>query len=366
MALRSQPYDIPSEPLEPRKEQEAPRTIPHQPGMRHAGEIHKRKEEWVKQFVPSKKHEAEPNHVEEKKRSNGWLTFMIISIVSALVLFMMITVVENFIETEANANLFANIKEFISFVAPILIIVSAIAGTAGYFRLSCVAWLLMIGHAAGFIFFFATMNTSSQSLDLGVYWIIFLSFAGGFLGALIEFIFLVRKKVHRELLPLLFIAFFAFGAGGFVLLQFTVQDTVELLTYQEVAKRVDYQVFEPAYMPTKLENLEPRMFLEDGKLSVYYGEDHYPPPPIIDFLSGIEIIQSESVDDSAVLDPEPGVVFVDIDEDTRARFTERRGRATIEWDQDGTHILMNVYSNISSREMFRIVRTMQPALTTIE
>jgi hypothetical protein len=219
---------------------------------------------------------------------------------------------------------------------------------------------------AGYILFVATMNSSSQSMDLGVYWIILLSFSGGFLGALIEFILLIRKKVHRELLPLLFIAFFAFGAGGFVLLQFTVQDNVELLTYQQVAKRVDYQVFEPAYMPAKLENLDPRMFLEDGKLSVYYGEDHYPPPPIIDFLSGIEIIQSKSIDDSDILDPEPGVVFVDIDEDTQARFTERRGRATIEWDEGSTHILMNIYSNISSREMFRIARTMQPALTTVE
>lgn len=359
---------MPSEPLDHNPQsQDLDRVVPTQAGVRRAGEIHKRKEEWLKQFAGSpKRDEAEVKKTEEKKRSNPWLTFMIIVIVSALVLFMMIPVLENFVETDSTASVFSTIKEFISFVAPVLIIVSALAGTAGYFRLFNVAWFLMIGHAAGYIFFAATVHSTSQLASLGVYWIILLSFIGGFFGALFEFIRLIKKRVHLELLPLLFIGFFAFGAGGFVMLQFTVQQNIELLTYQQVARRVDYQVYEPAYLPPKFANIEPRMFLDNDQLSVYYGEDHYPPPPIIDFLTGIEIIQSKSIDEFDTLDPEPGVVFVDISDGVVARFTERRGRASIEWDQSGTHILMNIYSNISSREMFRIARTLQPALTSKE
>ena len=359
---------MPSEPLDSKAQsQDMDRIVPTQAGVRRAGEIHKRKEEWFKQFAGSpKQDQAEVRKFEEKKRSNPWLTFMIITIVSALVLFMMIPVLENFIETESTASLFSTIKEFISFVAPILIIVSAVAGTAGYFRLFNVAWFMMIGHATGYVLFAATIHSTSQITNLGVYWIILLSFIGGFLGALIEFIRLIRKRVHLELLPLLFIGFFAFGAGGFVMLQFTVPKDVELLTYQQAARRVDYQLYEPAYLPVKFSNINPRMFLDHDQLSVYYGEDHYPPPPIIDFLSGIEIIQSKSLDELDTFDPEPGVVFVDISDGVVARFTERRGRASIEWDQSGTHILLNIYSNISSREMFRISRTLQPALTSKE
>jgi|GEM_PF-2348962 len=368
MPLRSQPYDIPTEPLDSEMKksvaEKSRQGLPPQAGLHRSGEVHRRKEEWVKQFGEEKKKDPNVKIIEEKRRSNGWLTFMIITIVSALVLFMMIPVLENFVETDATAAMFVNIKEFISFVAPILIIVAAIAGTAGYFRLFSVAWALMVGHAAGYIFFVSTIHTSSQILNLGVYWIILLSFIGGFLGALFEFIHLARKKIHLEILPLLFIMFFAFGAGGFVMLQFTVKNNVELLSYAQADKQVDFQVYEPAYLPPKLAEIAPRMFLDGGSLSVYYGEDHYPPPPIIDFLSGIEIIETKSLEELDTFDPEPGVVFADISDGVTARFTERRGRATIEWDQGGTHILMNIYSNISSREMFRIARTMQPALTS--
>lgn len=352
------------------KENIDPESASAQGGLLHGTsthKIHERKEDWLKKVEPFLDKDEDPQVAirkdREKTRSHPWLAFMIVAIVTSLIMFMMISILENFYTAEGPNNPLESLKEFISFVAPIIIIIAAIAGTAGYFRLFYISGILLVGHVAGLAMFVLTLNTTDQSLNLGVYWIILLSFVGGTLGFLIQLFWIFLKKIHRELSPLMFIGFASFAVGAFVIFQFTAGQEVDLVTYIQASQRVEFQIYEPAYLPEKISAYGPKLFIDDNKVSVYYGNDHYPPPPIIDFLSGIEFIQSAKVEDLNVIDPEPGVVFVDIGEET-ARFTQRRGRATIEWNQGETHIVLNVYSNITAREMFKIARGLQPALTT--
>jgi type IV secretory pathway VirB2 component (pilin) len=292
---------------------------------------------------------------------------MIIGIISSLVLFKMIPFLENFFQNEGTNNALENIKQFISFASPVIVIVCAIAGAAGYFMLKRVAWFTLLGFVSGLTIFLFTLNATSQRLNFGIYWIIMGSFFGGFIGSGIEFGYILKRRIHRELLPLLFIAAFSFFVGGFFLAQSNVSSNVELVSFQQLAAGVDYTLYEPAYLPDKFNGVEPKIFLNTtGGVSAYYGNDQYPPPPVIDFLTGIELIQSKRVEEANdIFDLEPGTVSVDLG-DSQGRFSERRGRATIEWDQDNTHLVLNIYSNIPSTEMFKIARTLQPVLEAQE
>lgn len=373
MPIRSMPTDVYSESDKQKKRDEIERGMntaaQHSGGTSSGKQYHERKEEWLKKVEPfldvDKKTDPESDIRKntEAMRSHPWLVFMIVAIVSALVMFMMIPVIDNFYQIEGPNNPLENLKEFISFVAPIIIVVSAIAGSLGYFRFFYAAWALVVGQIAGIVMFILTLDTSQQSLNLGVYWIILLSFAVGSFGFLAQFLCILKKKIHREISPLMFIGFAAFAAGAYIILQFTTGNQVDLVSYRQASSIVDFKVYEPAYLPDKMAETNPKLFVDKNSVSVYYGEDHYPPPPIIDFLSGIEIVQSEKVIDLNVADPEPGVVFIDIGDEV-ARYTQRRGRATIEWNQGDTHIILNIYSNIPVQEMFKIARAMQPALTT--
>lgn len=352
MPFRSQPDDISTdEMMAPRASSQAER--PHEIGLG----IHKRKSDWAKS-VGIESPRATQTSGEEVRRSHAWLLFMIIAIVLSLLFFMMIPVLDNFFLKNSTNNAIENIKQFISFTSPVVIIITALAGTAGYFLLKRVAWLTIVGLFLGLVMFSLSIKTSFGSLNLGIYWILVGSFLGGGLGSLWEFIYIFRSHQHRELLTLFGIGTLAPAIGLFFLIQANIPQSARTQTYVSAATQVNFTIFQPTYLPEKLQELDPKVFVSDNQLSVYYGNDQYPPPPIIDFLTGIEFTESQSIAGlDATQEPDPGSVYVDIGS-MKGKYSERIGRSTLEWDQNFTHIVMNVFSNIPAREVFKIARTM--------
>lgn len=331
---------------------------PHEIGLG----IHRRKSDWAKSMGIESNQNQSNN--EESQRSHAWLLFMIVAIVLSLLFFMLIPILDNFFLKNTPNNALENIKQFISFTSPVVIIITALAGAAGYFLLKRVAWLSIAGLFLGIGLFAITIKSNIFNLNLGIYWILVGALFGGALGSLWEFIHVVRTRYHKELLTLFAIGVIAPTLGLYFLIQENLPKTTSNYSYQGAADQVSFTLFQPTYLPEKLTNLEPKVYVTNDQVNIYYGNDHYPPPPIIDFLTGIEFTESESITGVTLpLDPEPGSVYVDIGT-MKGKYSERTGRSTIEWDQENTHIVMNVFSNIPAREVFKIARTVAEVKAT--
>ena len=385
MPIRSQPYDpFATPPKEEGQEppapvygdqQEPPERQPEEQPMAEGSGIHQRKSEFAKRFADTniytiektEQEEIDSEEVPEKKvgqHKNSWLIFMVATIICALFLFMGNSLVDTLFGS-SSSNLSQSIQSFISFSAPILVIIAAHAGTAGYFRFERVAWFIIGGFIFGTVAFFISTAFNSGRFNFGIYWIIIGCFCGGLAASITEFVFLRKYKIHKELQPLFIIGMVVFFIGGIFLVRATVSKTVELLSYQQVGKKVDFQLYEPVYLPDKYSGYDPKIIYDNGQVNIYYGQDNYPPPPVIDFLTGIEFIETKKVDSSYQTSDTSStdVIFVDID-NAIARYTERRGRATLEWDENQTHIVLNVYSSITARDIFKIARELELIKTT--
>lgn len=288
----------------------------------------------------------------------GWLWVLAIYGLIALIAFMLVPVVTLTLG-DTTTNYIENIKDLVNFGAPTLLLVAVLVGTTGYYGYTRIAWWLSFGFWTSIVVLIINISTGVNWLNFGIFWIIIGTLSGLFIGSTFEFISVLRHHRERFMLPLLGIGMLATVIALVVAMQNGTKPPAEIISLTQAQAQLPFRIFEPKKIPSRYAYFNPKFFVLNGEFHIYFGDDNYPPPPVIDFLRGLEIIQSSSLN-VAPSDDIQTYASVMIN-GVQAQYREFRGRSLLEWTQDQTSIIVISHSPINGKEFLELARSFVPA-----
>jgi hypothetical protein len=289
--------------------------------------------------------------------NKNWVLVMTIFSLISVLAFMLVPVI-TLTTGESTTNFLENVKDLVNFGAPTLLIVAILVGTTGYFGYSKIAWWLSFGFWVSIAVLIINITTGVNWLNFGIFWIIIGTLVGVLLGSIFELITAFRHHRETFIKVLLFIGILATAAASFVSIQNGSKKSVLAITLEEAQNRLDYAIFKPTDIPDRFSIYQPFVYVSRDKLHMYFGDDPYPPPPVIEFLKGLEVVETKGVGQL----PEEYIsdyskVMINGSE---GRYREDRGRTIVEWQQDNTYIIVASYSPINGKELLDFARSFVP------
>jgi hypothetical protein len=260
---------------------------------------------------------------------------------------------------DTTTNFIENMKDLVNFGAPTLLLVAILAGVTGYYGYARIAWWLSFGFWVSIIVLIINIITGVDWLNFGIFWIIIGTLSGLFIGSAFELVSVLRHHREHFLILLLSVGMIATAGALIVSIQNGTKVPATIVSFRQAQEQLPFKLFEPMKIPPRYEIFEPKYFILNGEFHIYYGDDNYPPPPIIDFLRGLEVIQTTSY---GALPSEglqtAGTVMIN---GAKATYRELRGRSVLEWTQDQTSIIVISHSPINGKEFLELARSFVPA-----
>ncbi|MEK7632112.1 MAG: hypothetical protein AAB445_04625 [Patescibacteria group bacterium] len=287
----------------------------------------------------------------------GWLVAMSVFGLIAILSFMLVPVLSLTYSGEMN-NFLENMKDLVNFGAPTLLIVAVLVGATGYFGYTKIAWWLSFGFWTSIAVLIINIITKVNWLNFGIFWIIIGTLVGLFFGCVFELISVLRHHREHFLVALLIIGMIATAAATVVAAQNGTKVQEAFVSLEEAQHQLSFVLYRPTALPARYVYFEPKIFVLNGEFHMYYGDDGYPPPPIIDFLKGLEIIEAPGAT-VPVLDSVDTYAHVKIN-GADGRYREERGRTILEWQQDSTYIIAASHSAINGTELVEFARSFVP------
>lgn len=288
----------------------------------------------------------------------SWIWVLAIYGLLALMAFMLVPVV-TLTFGDTTTNFIENVKDLVNFGAPTLLLVAILVGATGYYGYARIAWWLSFGFWTSIAVLIINIITGVNWLNFGIFWIIIGTLVGLFVGSAFEFVSVLRHHRERFLLPLLGIGMLATAAALVVAIQNGTRPPAKIVSFTQAQALLPFPLFEPKKVPSRYAYFEPKYFVLNGEFHIYYGDDNYPPPPVIDFLRGLEIIQATGLEvlPSEEIQASANVMINGV----QAHYRELRGRSVLEWLQDKTSITVISHSPINGKEFLDFARSFVPA-----
>lgn len=290
----------------------------------------------------------------------GWLAAMAVYGLIAVLAFMLVPVL-SITYASVTSNFLENIKDLVNFGAPTLLIVAVLVGATGYYGYTKVAWWLSFGFWTSIAVLIINIATKVNWLNFGIFWIIIGTLVGIFFGCAFELLAVIRHHRERFLIALLSIGMVATAAAAFVAIQNGAKEQTAFVSLEEAQGKLSFVLYRPTKLPDRYAFYDPKIFVLNGEFHMYYGDDGYPPPPVIDFLKGLEIIEAPGAS-LPLLDTVDTYAHVKI-HGSDGRYREERGRTTLEWQQDNTYIIAASHSPIDGKELLEFARSFVPFTT---
>ncbi len=295
--------------------------------------------------------------VRPKPYHRGWIGVLAVFGLIAVLAFMLVPVL-TITFGETTSSFLENVKDLVNFGAPTLLIVALLAGATGYYGYSRIAWWLSFGFWLSIVVLVVNIATSVNWFNFGIFWIIIGTLSGLFIGSTFELVTALRQHRERYLVALLVIGMLSTAAATFVSIQNSTKQRSAIVTLAQAQSALHFPLFEPQKVPLRYSFYTPNFFVINDEFHVYYGDENYPPPPVIDFLKGLEVIESPAIG-TTVFDELTTYAKVSIN-GYEARYRESRGRSILEWQQDQTYITVISHSPINSREFIDFARSFIP------
>lgn len=288
----------------------------------------------------------------------GWLWALAIYGLIAVMAFMLVPVV-TLTFGDTTTNFIENVKDLVNFGAPTLLLVAILVGATGYYGYARIAWWLSFGFWTSIVVLIINIITGVNWLNFGIFWIIIGTLAGLFIGSAFEFVSVLRHHRERFLLVLLGIGMLATAAALVVAIQNGTRPPATIVSFTQAQAQLPFRLYEPKKVPVRYAFFEPKYFVLNSEFHIYYGDDNYPPPPVIDFLRGLEIIQTAN---PGVLPSDEIQTYANVMiNGIQAQYRELRGRSVLEWAQDQTSIIIISHSPINGKEFLELARSFVPA-----
>ncbi|MEK7569905.1 MAG: hypothetical protein AAB515_00460 [Patescibacteria group bacterium] len=287
----------------------------------------------------------------------SWLVVMVVYGLLALLAFMLVPVISLTFGTETTSYL-ENLKDLVNFGAPTLLIVAVLVGATGYYGYTKIAWWLSFGFWISIAVLIINVLTKVNWLNFGIFWIIIGTLVGLFFGCAFELVSVIRRHREHFLIALLSIGMVATAAATFVSIQNGSKEQTSFVTIEQAQQALPFVLYRPALVPARYAFYEPKIFVLNSEFHMYYGDDGYPPPPVIDFLKGLEIIEAPGAISPLIdsLDTYARVKINGVD----GRYREERGRTILEWQQGGTYIVAISHSAINGKDLLEFARSFTP------
>jgi hypothetical protein len=275
----------------------------------------------------------------------------------AILAFMLVPVV-TLTFGDFTTNFIENLKDLVNFGAPTLLLVAILVGVTGYYGYARIAWWLSFGFWVSIIVLIINISTGVNWLNFGIFWIIIGTLVGLFIGSAFELVNVFRHRRERFLILLLCVGMLATLAALVIAIQNGTKPPATIVSLPQAQTQLSFRLFEPKKIPSRYVYYEPKYFVLNGEFHIYYGDDNYPPPPVIDFLRGLEVIQSSNVGLLPSDDLQTAVsVMID---GAKAQYHEMRGRSILEWSQDQTNIIVISHSPMNGKEFLEFARSFVP------
>lgn len=288
----------------------------------------------------------------------SWVWVLAVYGLLALMSFMLVPVV-TLTFGDTTTNFIENVKDLVNFGAPTLLLVAILAGATGYYGYSRIAWWLSFGFWTSIGVLIINIVTGVNWLNFGIFWIIIGTLAGLFIGSAFEFVNVIRHHRERFLLLLLSVGMVATAAALVVAIQNGTRPPATIVSFAQAQAQLPFRLYEPKKIPSRYSYFDPKYFILNNEFHIYYGDDNYPPPPVIDFLRGLEVIQTS--DHGLAVTDEIGTYASVVINGAQAQYREFRGRSVLEWEQDGTSIIVISHSSINGKEFLDLARSFIPA-----
>jgi hypothetical protein len=288
-----------------------------------------------------------------RARNRTWVIAMVVYLLIAVPAFILVPVIAyNF--GDASTAFIENLNKMVVYGSPTLLVVAVLVGITGYYGYGRFAWWLSFGFWISIGVLLLNIGTRVSWLNFGIFWIIIGTLGGMFLGCAFEFLHEIHSR-DKFLKGLLIVGMAISIGAGIIAIKNSVKTTSPIRTITDAQRMVSFSILVPSIIPPQYSGYTPKIAVVDQQFLMYYGDDPYPPPPVIDFLSGLEIIETKGAD---VINTETGsnVVTVQVN-DNEAHYREDRGRSVIEWEQEGTYIIMTSHSTINGKQLVDAARS---------
>lgn len=288
-----------------------------------------------------------------RARNRSWVIAMVVYLLIAVPAFILVPVIAyNF--GDASTAFIENLNKLVVYGSPTLLVVAVLVGITGYYGFGRFAWWLSFGFWLSIGVLLLNIGTKVDWLNFGIFWIIIGTLGGMFLGCAFELIHEIHSR-DKFLIGILIVGMvFSLGAG-LIAIRNSVIKVSPVKTISEAQQNVSFSILVPSLIPPQYSGFTPKIAVVDQRFLMYYGDDSYPPPPVVDFLSGLEIIETKGAN---LPNTETGsnVITVQVN-GSEARFREDRGRSVIEWQQEGTYIIMTSHSPINGKQLVDAARS---------
>ncbi len=295
--------------------------------------------------------------VPRKMNQRRWLGVMSLYGLIAILAFMLVPVI-TLTFGDVTTNYIENIKNVVNFGAPTLLLVAVLVGVTGYFGYTRIAWWMSFGFWVSVVVLVINIATRINWLNLGIFWIIIGTLVGLFLGCAFELVVTLHWHREKYLVVLLIIGMLASGIASVVAFQNSYAKGSSSVSIMEAQHELAYALYQPKVLPTEYAVYTPKVFVMNREFHMYYGDDNYPPPPVLDFLKGLEIIES-AAPATPPIDLLGSAVQVEVS-GTHAQYRESHGRSILQWTQGQTAILVISYSPVNGKELIDFARSFTP------
>ncbi len=302
--------------------------------------------------------EAQSTPKMERGTNRHWVITMVVYLLIAVPAFLLVPLISyNF--GDASSNLVDNLNKLVVFGSPTLLVVAVLVGITGYYGYGRFSWWLSFGFWVSIIVLLLNIGTRISWLNFGIFWIIIGTLGGMFLGCGFELLTAIRRSTEKLIIWVLVIGMvFSAAAGGFAVRNGTRPEK-PVSTLARAKEMLPFTIFTPTLIPNQYQAYTPVIAVSGNRLLMYYGDDPYPPPPVIDFLEGLEIIQTKGIDEPV----DTSGVRIQVNGEN-AYYHEDSGRSVIEWQQGDTYIIMTSHSPINGKDLVDAARSFTPYVET--
>jgi hypothetical protein len=288
-----------------------------------------------------------------RARNRSWVIAMVVYLLIAVPAFILVPVIAyNF--GDASTAFIENLNKLVVFGSPTLLVVAVLVGITGYYGFGRFAWWLSFGFWLSIGVLLLNIGTRVSWLNFGIFWIIIGTLGGLFLGCVFELIHEIHSR-DKFLIGILMVGIVFSVGAGVIAIRNSIKAESPIKTIIDAQRILPFTVLVPSKIPSQFNGFTPKIAVVDQRFLMYYGDDPYPPPPVIDFLSGLEIIETKGANLPNV-ETGSNIITVQVN-GSEARFREDRGRSVIEWEQQGTYIIMTSHSPINGKQLVDAARS---------
>jgi len=288
-----------------------------------------------------------------RARNRSWVIAMVVYLLIAVPAFILVPVIAyNF--GDASTAFIENLNKLVVYGSPTLLVVAVLVGITGYYGFGRFAWWLSFGFWVSIFVLLLNIGTRVSWLNYGIFWIIIGTLGGMFFGCVFELLHEIHSH-DKFLIGILIVGMVISAGAGVIAIRNSVVKESPVKTISEAQRILPFAIFVPSIIPPQYSGFTPKIAVVDQRFLMYYGDDPYPPPPVVDFLSGLEIIETKGVNLPSA-EAGSNIITVQVN-GNEAHFRDDRGRSVIEWQQEGTYIIMTSHSPINGKQLVDAARS---------